>query len=74
TTGEMVRRDVLEASEESPHPPEIDGPAYLTYATRFGLYSGAWSRFRGLLDLYWMPYLDGRISFDTAIARIAENM
>jgi len=27
-----------------------------------------------MLDLYWLPYLDGRISFDTAIARLAQAM
>jgi hypothetical protein len=47
---------------------------YLPYAARFGLYSGSWEHFRALLDLYWLPYLDGRLSFDTAIARIAADM
>jgi len=78
TTGELVRRDVLYgASATTPQPgdpPENYSPAYQTYATRFGLYSGSWVRFRGMLDLYWLPYLDGRISFDTAIARLAAAM
>jgi len=74
TTGEIVRRDVeygtmLFTSEQ------VSGPsAYLPYAARFGLYSGSWEHFRALLDLYWLPYLDGRLSFDTAIARIAADM
>jgi hypothetical protein len=46
----------------------------LPYAARFGLYSGSWEHFRELLDLYWLPYLDGRVSFDTAIARMAADM
>ena len=71
TTGEIVRRDVLYGSMPPPDS-QIPGSApYQTYATRFGLYSGSWVRFRGLLDLYWMPYLDGRVSFETAIARLA---
>ena len=79
TTGEMVRRDVLygAASTTDPQerdPQDPDSSTYQTYATRFGLYSGSWVRFRGLLDLYWLPYLDGRISFDTAIARLAAAM
>jgi len=71
TTGEMVRRDISSGNMTPPDPQDSDAASYQTYATRFGLYSGAWVRFRGLLDLYWMPYLNGRISFDTAIARLA---
>ena len=51
----------------------VDGARYQPYAARFGLYSGSWERFRGQLDLYWRPYLDGTVSFDTAIARIANS-
>jgi len=74
TTGEIVRRDVEYGSmtfttEQSGTPFQ-----YLPYAARFGLYSGSWEHFRGLLDLYWLPYLDGRLSFETAIARIAADM
>ena len=74
TTGEIVRRDVEYGSmtftaEQSGVPSQ-----YLPYAARFGLYSGSWEHFRGLLDLYWLPYLDGRLSFETAIARIAADM
>ncbi len=71
TTGEMVRREVLDeatwrANQQSGSPSE-----YQPYAARFGLYSGSWERFRALLDLYWRPYLDGKISFDTAMSRLA---
>lgn len=75
TTGELVRRDlsygtmsgmVARASLQG-----MDASNYQPYAARFGLYSGAWEGFRGLLDLYWKPYLEGQISFETAIARIA---
>jgi hypothetical protein len=74
TTGEIVRRDVeygtMTLTEE-----QTTGPsAYLPYAARFGLYSGSWEHFRGLLDLYWLPYLDGKVSFDTAMARLAADM
>jgi hypothetical protein len=74
TTGEIVRRDVeygtMKFTDEKSDPPS----AYLPYAARFGLYSGSWEHFRGLLDLYWLPYLDGKVSFDTAIARLAAAM
>ena len=74
TTGEMVRRD-LEYGTMSFTGEQASGPsAYLPYAARFGLYSGSWEHFRGLLDLYWLPYLDGKVSFDTAMARLAAEM
>jgi hypothetical protein len=74
TTGEIVRRDLeygtLTLSDEKGTAPS----AYLPYAARFGLYSGSWEHFRGLLDLYWLPYLDGKVSFDTAMARLAAEL
>jgi hypothetical protein len=74
TTGEIVRRDV-EFGTMTFTLEQTSGPsAYLPYAARFGLYSGSWEHFHGLLDLYWLPYLDGKVSFDTAMARIAADM
>jgi hypothetical protein len=74
TTGEIVRRDVEYGSMTLTYE-QSNGPSgYLPYAARFGLYSGSWEHFRGLLDLYWLPYLDGRVSFDTAMARLAADM
>ena len=85
TTGELVRRDLERGTITLALDQNLAGlqaepgtgkgtSGYLPYAARFGLYSGSWERFRGLLDLYWMPYLDGRVSFDTAIARLAGEM
>ena len=51
-----------------------DPSSYQPYADRFGLYSGGWERFRGMLDLYWRPYLESKVSFDTAMARLASEM
>ena len=74
TTGEIVRRDI-EYGTMSFTVEQMNGPsAYLPYAARFGLYSGSWEHFHALLDLYWLPYLDGRASFDNAMARIASDM
>jgi hypothetical protein len=74
TTGEIVRRDVEYGSMTLTYE-QSNGPSgYLPYAARFGLYSGSWEHFRGLLDLYWLPYLDGRVSFDTAMARLADAL
>ena len=52
----------------------VDPASYQPYASRFGLYSGGWEGFRGYLDLYWRPYLEGKVSFDTAMARLASAM
>ncbi len=74
TTGEIVRRDI-EYGTMTFTKEQTNGPsAYLPYAARYGLYSGSWEHFRALLDLYWLPYLDGKLSFDTAMARIAADM
>jgi hypothetical protein len=74
TTGEIVRRDVEYGSMTLVYEQNSGSSSYLPYAARFGLYSGSWDHFRGLLDLYWLPYLDGRVSFDTAMARLAADM
>jgi hypothetical protein len=71
TTGELIRRDVALGEISRNYLQDDDSPAYQPYAARFGLYSGSWERFRGFLDPYWQPYLDGKVSFDTAIARLA---
>ena len=70
TTGELVRRDLAYGIMNMALC-RIRGRAYQPYAARFGLYSGSWGSFRDLLDLYWRPYLDGKVSFDSAIARLA---
>ncbi len=74
TTGEIVRRNVEYGSMAFTNEQKNGPSGYLPYAARFGLYSGSWEHFRALLDLYWLPYLDGRVSFDTALARLAAEM
>ena len=71
TTGELVRRDLAYGTIALASLQGVDPIRYQPYAVRFGLYSGSWERFRGELDLYWQPYLQGRTSFDAAIARLA---
>jgi hypothetical protein len=71
TTGELIRRDLAYQSIPRSALLGIDPLHYEPYAMRFGIYSGAWDRFHGELDLYWQPYLEGRTSFESAIARLA---
>lgn len=66
TTGEMVKRSLAAQS---------GGPRdYVPYAYRYGLFEQAWPQFRPLLERHWQQYLDGRISFDAAIARITSSL
>jgi hypothetical protein len=74
TTGEMVRRDLAYGRVNMASLQDFDPGSYQPYASRFGLYSGGWERFRGFLDLYWRPYLEGKVTFDTAIAQLAAAM
>jgi hypothetical protein len=71
TTGELVRRDLAYGTMSLASLQGTDPSSYEPYAARFGLYSGGWDRFRGMLDLYWRPYLEGKVSFETAVARLA---
>lgn len=74
TTGELVQREM--AASNAPDSGSRGGgnAGYVPYAQHYGLYSGGWNRFRGLLDLYWQPYLDGKVDFDTAVARMANAL
>jgi hypothetical protein len=66
TTGEMARRIYARTQAQSG-----EGESqYTPYADRNGLYDHGWGQYKTLLDQYWQPYLDGKGSFDTAIARI----
>jgi hypothetical protein len=74
TTGVLLRQDSASGKMTLSSLQGADASDYQPNAERFGLYSGAWERFRGMLDLYWRPYLDSKISFDAAIARLAAGM
>jgi hypothetical protein len=47
---------------------------YTPYAKREGLYQRGWDSYLQLLTLYWQPYLDGRVTFDNAIAHIVSAL
>jgi hypothetical protein len=72
TTGELVRRAFADAPAATSG---LDfGPGYTPYAYRNGLYDHGWSNYQRVLERYWQPYLDGKLSFDTAIARIVSAL
>jgi len=66
TTGEMVKRSMAAQPGEPSN--------YVPYAYRFGLFEKSWPQFRPLLERHWQPYLDGRLNFDSAIARIVNGL
>ncbi|WP_445358951.1 hypothetical protein [Microbulbifer sp. ANSA005] len=59
TVGEIVKKVISEDDSE-----------YVPYAEIRGLYSGHWD-YKVLLDKYWKPYLDGKVSMEVAISNIA---
>jgi hypothetical protein len=71
TTGEVIRPIMTAAS---PAPGQNDrstpGAGYTPYAIREKLYERGWEDYLSLLQRFWQPYLDGKESFDDAIARM----
>jgi hypothetical protein len=63
TTGELARRALEEGGVKG----------YSPYAYKNGLYarSTEWDTFRRALEAHWLPYLDGKADFDTAVDRVA---
>lgn len=50
-------------------------PGYVPYADKFGLYErGDWPKFRPALERDWQPYLDGKSSFDQAVANLVRDI
>jgi hypothetical protein len=72
TTGEVIRpvmtSAVTAASGEAP------GEEYTPYAVREGLYTRGWDAYLKLLTRFWQPYLEGKSTFDDAIARMVSAL
>jgi hypothetical protein len=47
---------------------------YTPYAMREGLYQRGWENYLTLLTRYWQPYLEGRATFDDAIAHMVSAL
>ena len=80
TTGEVIRT-VLTSPSANSSASRGDkgngGPAatgYDTYAFREGLYQRGWKNYLELLQRFWQPYLDGKATFDDAIARMVSSL
>jgi len=47
---------------------------YTPYAKREGLYQRGWENYLQILTRYWQPYLEGRVTFDDAIAHMVSAL
>jgi hypothetical protein len=73
TTGEVLRPVMKEASSEDRAGdvlPKTAKPTVVPYALRDLLTQRGWEQYHLLLVLYWQPYLDGKVSFEDAIAHL----
>ena len=69
TTGEVIRPLGSNSADAS-----ITPSGYVPYAVREGLYKRGWENYLRLLTEYWQPYLDGRVTFDDAIAHMVSAL
>jgi hypothetical protein len=73
TTGEVLRpvlKDSAPDTNSGDAPPQPPKPNLVPYALEDILSQRGWEQYHLLLVLYWQPYLDGKVSFDDAIARL----
>jgi len=75
TTGEVIRTVLTSASAKGGDRGDgVPANSYNTYAFREGLYERGWKSYLELLQRFWQPYLDGKATFDDAIARMVSSM
>ena len=67
--GGSTNKSIPDASNQSSQDPE-----YTPYAKREGLYQRGWENYLALLTRYWQPYLEGRTTFDDAIAHMVSAL
>jgi hypothetical protein len=63
TTGELVKRELHKEKDAS----------YKPYAYRFGVYDRRWQTLRAGLERDWQPYLDGKVDFSHALAKLVAD-
>ena len=68
TTGEVIRPAVFDSEQGGPK------TGYVPYAVREGLYKRGWQDYLRVLTEYWQPYLDGKQSFDDAVAHMVSAL
>jgi hypothetical protein len=82
TTGEVIR-PVMTAANGHPADGTLTAEAddgntpggrYMPYAVKQGLYQRGWDDYLKVLTHFWQPYLDGKATFDDAIARMVSAL
>ena len=74
TTGEVLRPIMQQAEQQNA--PDDDLPPQPNYTNtvppglREKLSQRGWEEYSRLLAIYWQPYLDGKVTFEDAIARL----
>jgi len=68
TTGEVIRPAVFSSDAATAK------AGYVPYAVREGLYKRGWEDYLRVLTEFWQPYLDGKESFDDAIAHMVSAL
>jgi hypothetical protein len=68
TTGEIVERETSPATHGS------SGPDPQSYDSRSVLLTRGWSDYAPVLQSYWQPYLDGRVSFLDAVQNMVASL
>jgi hypothetical protein len=73
TTGEVIKPVMAAQDADAKNRGAIDAE-YLPYAFRERLYQRGWDNYLQLLTRFWQPYLDGKTSFDDAIAHMVSAL
>ena len=68
TTGEVIRPAVFDSEQG------VAKTGYVPYAVKEGLYKRGWQDYLRVLTEYWQPYLDGKQSFDDAVAHMVSAL
>jgi hypothetical protein len=80
TTAKVIRSAISTFSTQSPAGPSGSTSAGSRVASnevpgiREGLYQRGWQNYYFVLDQYWQPYLDGKVSFEDAIAHMVSAL
>ncbi|HXT76324.1 MAG TPA: hypothetical protein VN780_08510 [Candidatus Eisenbacteria bacterium] len=82
TTGEVIKPVMAAQEAQAPRDGATSatiatgatGSEYMPYAFRERLYQRGWDNYLSLLRRFWQPYLDGKASFDDAIAHMVSAL
>src|SRR5204862_4910310 len=63
TAGELAKRELGKSGDAG----------YKPYAYRYALYTGGWQKLRDAVERDWLPYLDGKSSWEDALAALVRD-